>query len=46
MERLAASIAEQDGARLPGERRAANRARIEAAGVEVPQELLDRIAAA
>jgi (2R)-3-sulfolactate dehydrogenase (NADP+) len=46
MERLAASIAEQDGARLPGERRATNRARIEAAGVEVPRELLDRIAAA
>jgi (2R)-3-sulfolactate dehydrogenase (NADP+) len=46
MERLAASIAEQDGARLPGARRATNRARIEAEGVDVPQELLDRIAAA
>jgi (2R)-3-sulfolactate dehydrogenase (NADP+) len=46
MTRLAQSIAEQEGARLPGARRAANRARIEAEGVAVPQELLDRIAAA
>jgi (2R)-3-sulfolactate dehydrogenase (NADP+) len=46
MARLGQSIAEQEGARLPGARRAANRARIEAEGVSVPQELLDRIAAA
>jgi len=46
MARLAESITEQDGARLPGTRRAANRARIEAEGVAVPQELIDRIAAA
>ncbi len=46
MDRLAQSIAEQEGARLPGARRAANRARIEAGGVSVPQDLIDRIAAA
>lgn len=46
MTRLAQSITAQEGARLPGARRAANRARIEAEGVSVPQELLDRIAAA
>ena len=46
MARLAESISEQEGARLPGARRAANRARIEAEGVSVPQDLLDRIAAA
>lgn len=46
MTRLARSITEQEGARLPGARRAANRARIEADGVAVPQDLLNRIAAA
>ena len=46
MDRLTRSITEQQGTRLPGARRAANRARIEADGVAVPQELLDRIAAA
>ncbi|MFP4449425.1 MAG: Ldh family oxidoreductase, partial [Rhodosalinus sp.] len=46
MTRLAQSITAQEGARLPGARRAANRARIETEGVSVPQELLDRIAAA
>jgi len=46
MDRLTESIADQEGARLPGGRRAANRARIETEGVDVPQELLDRIAAA
>ena len=46
MDRLAEAITEQDGARLPGARRAANRARIEAEGVAVPQDLIDRIAAA
>ncbi|MGI3211677.1 Ldh family oxidoreductase [Roseovarius tibetensis] len=46
MARLADSITDQEGTRLPGARRATNRARIEAEGVEVPQELLDRIAAA
>jgi len=46
MDRLTQSITDQEGARLPGARRAANRARIEAEGVAVPQDLLDRIAAA
>lgn len=46
MMRLADSITAQEGTRLPGARRAANRARIETEGVAVPQELLDRIAAA
>ena len=46
IDRLTQSITEQQGARLPGARRAANRARIEAEGVAVPQDLLDRIAAA
>ncbi|MFP4570756.1 Ldh family oxidoreductase [Rhodosalinus sp.] len=46
MTRLAQSITAQEGARLPGARRATNRARIETEGVSVPQELLDRIAAA
>lgn len=46
MDRLTHAITEQEGARLPGARRAANRARIEAEGVDVPQELIDRIAAA
>ena len=40
MARLAESISEQEGARLPGARRAANRARTEAEGVSVPQDLL------
>ncbi|MTJ05575.1 MAG: Ldh family oxidoreductase [Sediminimonas qiaohouensis] len=44
MARLAASIAEQEGARLPGARRAQNRARIEAEGVAVDDTLLERIA--
>ena len=44
MARLAASIAEQEGARLPGARRAENRARIEAEGVAVDDTLLERIA--
>jgi len=46
MARLADSITDQEGARLPGARRAANCARIEAEGIDVPQDLLDRIAAA
>ncbi|MEI4231632.1 Ldh family oxidoreductase [Roseovarius sp. D22-M7] len=46
MTRLADSITSQEGTRLPGARRAINRARIEAEGVTVPQDLLDRIAAA
>lgn len=44
MERLAASISDQEGARLPGARRAENRARIEAGGVAVDDALLERIA--
>ncbi len=43
MMRLAAAITEQEGARLPGARRAANRARIEHAGVQVDAALIDRI---
>ena len=43
MRRLAASIESQDGARLPGSRRAANRARIETDGVTVDDSLLQRI---
>jgi (2R)-3-sulfolactate dehydrogenase (NADP+) len=46
MRRLAASITDQPGARLPGSRRKANRARIEAAGVFVEDALLARIAQA
>jgi (2R)-3-sulfolactate dehydrogenase (NADP+) len=46
MARLAGSISEQEGARVPGARRAANRTRTEAEGVSVPQDLLDRIAVA
>jgi len=40
---LVAAIDEQDGARLPGSRRHAARARTEADGVAVPVDLLDRI---
>lgn len=40
---LAEAIAAQEGARLPGARRADARARIEADGVAVPQDLLERI---
>lgn len=43
MQRLAASITAQPGARLPGSRRKANRAKIEAAGVFVEDALLARI---
>lgn len=43
MLRLATSITEQDGTRLPGQRRADNRARIETAGVSVDDALLARI---
>ncbi len=46
LQRLAASITSQPGTRLPGSRRAANRARIEAEGVEVDESLLERIKAA
>ncbi len=46
MTRLAASITDQDGARLPGARRANNRARIEKEGVSVDDALMDRIRAA
>ena len=40
---LAAAISGQDGARLPGSRRKANRERIEKEGVMVDEELLERI---
>jgi (2R)-3-sulfolactate dehydrogenase (NADP+) len=43
MQRLAASITAQPGARLPGARRKANRKRIEAEGVEVDAALLARL---
>ncbi|MGR3514249.1 MAG: Ldh family oxidoreductase [Paracoccaceae bacterium] len=43
MIRLAETITAQEGARLPGQRRADNRARIEKEGVTVDQALLDRI---
>lgn len=46
MTRLAASIADQDGARLPGARRAGNRARIEKEGVRVDDALMARIKSA
>lgn len=46
MLRLATSITDQDGARLPGQRRADNRARIETEGVFVDDALLARIKAA
>jgi (2R)-3-sulfolactate dehydrogenase (NADP+) len=44
MQRLAATITQQEGARLPGARRAANRARIEVDGVAVDAALMQRIA--
>ena len=44
--RLCDSIVSQDGARLPGARRKANRARIEVEGVQVDEALFERIAAA
>lgn len=40
---LVGAIKAQEGARLPGARRAANRARIEAVGVEVPDDLLAKL---
>ncbi len=46
LERLCNSIEVQEGARLPGSRRAANRVRIEAEGVNVDEALMARIAAA
>lgn len=46
MTRLATSITDQDGARLPGGRRAHNRARIEKEGVSVDDALMARIKAA
>jgi len=46
MTRLTHAITEQEGARLPGARRAANRARIEREGVMVDAALMDRIEAA
>ena len=44
--RLTAAITDQPGTRLPGARRAANRRRIETAGVQVDAALMDRIKAA
>lgn len=44
--RLTEAITAQQGARLPGARRAANRKRIEAEGVQVDDALMDRIKAA
>jgi (2R)-3-sulfolactate dehydrogenase (NADP+) len=44
MQRLALAIEGQEGARLPGARRRANRSRIEANGVIVDSELLRKIA--
>ena len=46
MERLATAITEQEGARLPGARRATNRRRIERDGVQIDGALMDRIKAA
>lgn len=43
-EKLFAAIAEQEGTRLPGERRFENRERIAREGFEVPQVLYDEIA--
>lgn len=40
---LVAAIEAQDGARIPGSRRFANRARIERDGTDVPDALLERI---
>jgi (2R)-3-sulfolactate dehydrogenase (NADP+) len=45
MTRLVESITSQEGARLPGARRAANRARIETDGVRVDDALMERITA-
>jgi (2R)-3-sulfolactate dehydrogenase (NADP+) len=45
LERLFAAIADQDGARLPGERRAAARKRTATAGVVISKKLFDTIAA-
>ena len=42
---LAAAISDQDGARLPGQKRRANRAETERDGVNVSTDLLDRIRA-
>ena len=44
--RLARSITDQDGARLPGRRRAEARRRTEKEGVAVDDALMDRIKAA
>ncbi len=44
-EKLFESIAEQDGTRLPGERRFANRAATKTDGIQVPQALWDEISA-
>ncbi len=44
--RLTEAITSQQGARLPGARRAANRKRIEAEGVQIDAALLERIKAA
>ena len=46
MTRLAGSITDQHGARLPGQRRADNRRRIEKEGVHVDDALMERIKAA
>ena len=46
MTRLAGSITDQHGARLPGQRRADNRRRIEKEGVHVDDALMARIKAA
>lgn len=46
MDRLAQAIRAQEGARLPGARRAANRARTGSTGVLVDAALMDRIKAA
>lgn len=43
MMRLAQSITDQEGARLPGQRRAENRLKIEAEGVQVDNALMTRI---
>ena len=42
---LATAISVQEGARLPGARRKTNRAQIQEEGTQVPQTLLDKIAA-
>ena len=45
LEDLIAAVREQDGTRLPGERRLALRAEAEANGVEIPQDLHDELLA-